>query len=173
MQAPYLILGAALLALGRRLYWFFVGVLGFVVGLLVAQALINSAPGWLILLSALAGGAAGALLAIFMQRLGIAAAGFLAGAYLGYALLQLLNLDLGTWEWAAAVVLGVVGAVLMSVLFDWALIGLSTLTGSVLIVQALELSSPWGGVLFFGLIILGLAIQGGVLSRKRSRAAVD
>lgn len=170
MQIPYLILGTALVTLGRRLYWLFVGVLGFLVGLLVAESIFRSAPPWLILLGALAVGAGGALLAIFVQRLGIAAAGFLAGAYLADALFRPLSLDLGPWGWAAFVFGGVIGALLMSAVFDWALIGLSSLTGSVLIVQSLELRLPWSGLLFFALLIVGLALQGRLLTGKRLKA---
>lgn len=173
LQIPFLILGAALLGLGRRLFWLFVGVLGFVVGMLVVEFLFRSAPNWLILVTGLAGGAAGALLAILMQRLGIAAAGFLAGAYLVYTLFRSLSLNSSPWLWAAILVSGIVGAVLMSVLFDWALIALSSLTGSVLFVEALGLGAPWGGLLFFGLIIIGVVIQGGVLGRKRRKVTTE
>ncbi len=44
------IIGLAVLLLGRHLFWLFVAVAGFVLGVMVAPQLLPGQPGWLILL---------------------------------------------------------------------------------------------------------------------------
>jgi hypothetical protein len=77
--------GIALLIMGRRLYWLFVGLIGFVVGALLSQQFFSAQPEWMSVLVALGFGVAGALLAVFLQGIAIAAAGFIAGVRLDLA----------------------------------------------------------------------------------------
>ncbi len=60
--------GAALLILGRKLFWVFVGAIGFVLGMDIASRFLQGRPDWLILIVALGAGVLGALLALFLQR---------------------------------------------------------------------------------------------------------
>ncbi len=90
-----LLVGLAVLLLGRRLFWLFVGAAGFAVGLHVAPMVLNG-PEWLMVVAALVLGILGAVLAIFFQWLAIGLAGFAAGVHGGLA---------------AAAALGFVGAV--------------------------------------------------------------
>ena len=76
-----LVVGVAMLFLGRKLFWLLVGVIGFLIGLMVATDLFQAQPEWIILLVALVGGVIGALLALFVQNIAVAAAGFLLGGY--------------------------------------------------------------------------------------------
>ena len=66
------------------------------------------------------------------------------------------------WLWVALVVGGIVGAILVAVIFDWALILLSSLLGASLIMEGLRLPSPypWLGVLI--LVVIGVMIQAGI-----------
>lgn len=162
------VVGGALLAFGRRLYWLFVAGFGFVMGLRLAGSLFQDSAQWLILLLALVVGLVGAFIAVTLQRFGIGLAGFLAGAYISYSLLETLSSDLSGWAWVIYVVGGVAGAILLNVIFDWTLILFSTVGGSLIVVQALELPAPWSFVLFLGLFILGLVIQG-ALFRQGSK----
>lgn len=155
-------LGAALLVLGRRLFWLFVAGLGFVVGLRFAGALLEEAPLWLALGLGVVLGLSGAALAIFLKRFGIAVAGFVAGVFLAVGLIDTITSSPGAWVWVAYIVGGILGIVLLSVVFDWSLIVLSSLVGGILIVQALELASPWNGLLFLALLAAGIGLQAGV-----------
>ena len=74
-----LIVGLAVLLLGRRLFWLFVGAAGFAVGLHVAPAVLNG-PEWLMVVVALVLGILGAVLAIFFQWLAIGLAGIVVAA---------------------------------------------------------------------------------------------
>jgi hypothetical protein len=62
----------------------------------------------------------------------------------------------------------VIGVILVSFLFDWAIITLSSLAGASLIVQALFPQGAAGGILFFVLFVLGVVIQGFGLRRERA-----
>jgi hypothetical protein len=77
-----LILGISLLLFGRRLFWLFVGVAGFIAGLTLAPQMISSQSELVILFIAIIFGIIGAFLAIFLEGLAILIAGFLAGGYL-------------------------------------------------------------------------------------------
>ena len=77
-----MILGILLLFFGRRLFWLFVGVAGFIAGLTLVPQLISGQSELTILLIAIVAGIIGAILAIMLEGLAILIAGFLAGGYL-------------------------------------------------------------------------------------------
>ncbi len=76
-----LILGALLLVLGRKLFWLFVGALGFLAGMSLAQNYLGGQSENVVLIAGIVCGLLGVVLAIFLQRVAIAAAGFFAGGY--------------------------------------------------------------------------------------------
>jgi hypothetical protein len=164
--------GAALLLVGRRLYWFFVAGAGFVIGATLAARLLPAEVVWVQLLAAVLVGLIGLVLALFLQRVAIAIAGFIAG---GYVLATLINAFAGIGSglyWGLFVVGGVVGAILVSVLFGWALIILSSLMGAGLIAEVVPLAQPWNLVLYLGLAALGILVQAGLTRRRGVRGRV-
>ncbi len=169
MTLARILVGVAVLLLGRRLFWLFVGAMGFIVAISLAGEWIRGQPDWLILILGLVVGVIGAVLATFLQRLAVGLAGFLAGAYLTQSLLQLLNWQIGSLNWLFILLGGILGAVLVGVLFDWALIVLSSLAGASLLAQTIEVRPVVTGLLFFGALIVGLAVQASQL-RGRTRA---
>ena len=80
------LLGAALLAFGRKLFWLLVAVIGFVVSFYLSSQFFGDQPGWLILVIALVAGGLGAVLALFLQQLALGLAGFLGGGCLALPL---------------------------------------------------------------------------------------
>jgi hypothetical protein len=108
-----------------------------------------------------------ALLAIFLQRVAIAIAGFLAGGYILTALASMLGFDSGALFWITYVIGGILGLILVSLLFDWALITLSSLAGASLVVQGLFPEAAAGGLIFLMLFLIGVVIQGAVLRYER------
>lgn len=142
---------------GRRLFWVFVAGTGFVCGTLLAAHGLDRPPDGVLLAVALVAGIVGALIAVFAQKLAIGLAGLLAGGFLGHALSVGFHWNVAPW--LPVVVGGVVGAVVLTVLFDWALIALSALMGSAVIVQHLPLAPPWPTLLFVGLLAVGMAFQ--------------
>lgn len=163
-----LLAGLALLVAGRRLFWLFVGLAGFLIGLQTAPLLLGPQPLWLIWGVGLICGIIGAVLALFFQQLAIAVGGFMAGSAIAAQLAMLL------WGRPGALVVfvgGIVGAVALFLLFDWALIVLSGLAGAVLITQALAGYLVPSPLLFLVIAAAGIAVQAGWLlaSRRRKR----
>jgi hypothetical protein len=166
-----IVVGVIALTLGRKLFWLFVGAVGFVLGMALATRYLQGQPDWLILVIALGVGLLGALLAVFVQKVAIALAGFIGGGYILINLLNMLGWEAGRLGWVAFIVGGIIGVVLITVLFDWALIIISSLTGSGLIVDAIQLGSRIEVVVFVVLLLLGIAIQGGWMRRRRRKSA--
>ena len=74
------LVGVGLLAFGRKLFWLFVAGVGFAAGLALTAALFKTSPAWEVLLIAFGAGLAGALLAVFLQRIAMGVGGFIGGA---------------------------------------------------------------------------------------------
>jgi len=163
MLAGRILAGGLLLVLGRKLFWLFVAIVGFATGLSVAARFFQDQPEWLQLVIGIAFGLVGALLAYFFQEIAIAVAGFLAGGYIALSLAASVagrSAPTGdTFTWILFFVGGVIGAILAFMLFDWALIILSSFTGALLITEALKLANPLGWLVGLGLFIVGLVIQ--------------
>jgi len=70
------ILGIALLFAGRKLFWLFIGTLGFITGIQLTTSFWQG-PDWLLLVIGLIVGVIFAVLATFLQTLAIGVAGFL------------------------------------------------------------------------------------------------
>ena len=160
-----LLAGVALLLAGRRLFWLFVGIVGFVAGLRFADAVFDGSPQnhWIV---ALLCGLVGVFLALFLQRVAVAVTGFLVG---GFAAVRLLGLDLaqpGLVPLLVLVVAGVVAALLALLLFNAALIVLSSLAGAGLILDAFALPEGWATLAFVALVILGLVVQARITARR-------
>jgi hypothetical protein len=168
-----LLAGAALLLAGRRLFWLFVGVVGFFAGLRLAlQVLGHGAQGmrWIV---ALAAGLLGVVLALALQRMAVALAGFFVGAYAAALLLGTNFSHLwahpgahaGAGNLLLCVLAGVIAAVLALWMFEGALIVLSSFAGAGLIVEGLRLGRGAGGAVLLVLTVVGIAVQAGVTAR--------
>lgn len=168
-----IVVGAAMLLFGRRLFWVFVAGTGFVVGALLAAQFLASSEAWVLLGAAVLCGVLGAVIALFAQKLAIGIAGFLGGGYLAHAIA--VQFGMQETAWIAFLVAGVIGAILLMILFNWALVALSSLVGAAVITQELTLTEPWPVVVFLLLLIFGLAVQSRQLRRpeKASPPARD
>jgi hypothetical protein len=158
------IVGLALLGFGRRLYWLFVGAVGFAIGLSLATRVMDREPDTTTVVIALVAGLLGIVLALFLQRVAIAVAGFLGGAWLAAGLWNAISAD-PRLPWLPALVGGILGAVLAATLFDWVLIVLSSAIGAALVAQYLPVSRAAQGAILAVLAILGIAAQAGLLKR--------
>jgi len=154
-----ILIGLILLFAGRRLFWLFVACVGFASGYHYAQHIWAIHSPVLVLILSIAAGAVGAIIAIFFQKVAIVVAGFAAG---GYVVLSLFNqfAELpAQMVWLPYIIGGIIGAVILFFVFDWALIFLSTLTGATLIVQ-MAAFKPWVEItLFLALVIVGTVFQ--------------
>ncbi|MCB9421757.1 MAG: hypothetical protein H6667_18295 [Ardenticatenaceae bacterium] len=161
-----LIVGLGMLVLGRQLFWLFVGGVGFVFGIqLATQVLGEGQPDVNILLFALVFGFIGAVVALALQKLAVSAAGFFGGGVIAMNLVQVMNLDLGS-VLVPFLVGGVLGLILVSILFDWALIAISSFAGATVIVQSFVMETAVSLLLLVILIAVGIAVQANQLRRE-------
>ncbi|MBU1001589.1 MAG: DUF4203 domain-containing protein [Proteobacteria bacterium] len=161
------LIGLLMLTLGRKLFWLFVGGVGFVAGLQVAQQYFGLQPEWVLWAVALAFGLIGALLAVFFQTIAIVLGGFAAGSTIAAYLMVLMGVAVTPLFIAAG---GIIGAILLYVIFDWALIGLSSLAGATLIVQAVDFDPQFGMVVYVCLVVVGVVFQASLLRRQGVKA---
>ncbi len=161
-----LILGISLLFFGRRLFWLFVGVAGFIAGLTITPELVTSQSELVILFIAIIFGIIGALLAVFLEGLAILIAGFLAGGYLATTLLVSLGVSSSADPTISYIIGGVIGLLLVAVLFDWAIIILSALLGAEIIMPFLHINESMHWEFFIVLVIVGIAVQASIWHRR-------
>lgn len=153
------ILGGALLVAGRKLFWLFVGAAGFVSGFQLTTRYFQGPESPAIIVG-LVVGAIFAILAIFLQTIAIGIAGFLAGGYILQTLTAMLGFEAASLTWVTYIIGGIVGVLLVSFLFDWAIITLASLAGASLVVEAFHLQRAANGLMFLILLIAGVIIQG-------------
>jgi uncharacterized protein DUF4203 len=167
MEWLNIIAGLAVLFFGRRLFWLFVGCVGFIVGFKIANEVLQGPPAWLILLIAMGVGLFGAIASIFLQRIFIIVAGFFAG---GYCLSTLapaaLHVNGEAAMWVTFAVGGLLGAILSMALLDPALIVLSSLAGATAVSQNVPLEPSARTLLFVVLLVLGIVVQTGQYARE-------
>lgn len=162
-----LVVGGVLLIAGRRLFWLAVGAAGFVVALFLALRFLDPEPLWLLLGLALVAGVAGAVLAVLLQRLAVALAGFLAGGWLGLALWIQLGGAEGWPALGAFLVAGVVAAILAGAVFELALVVVSALIGALLIAGGIGADGLFGLALVAVLTVAGSLVQTSFGRRRR------
>ncbi len=159
--------GTLLLVAGRKFFWLFIAITGFFVGAELAHDLFANQPRWVVWVFAAGTGIIGAVLAMLFQRVAFALAGFYAGGYLAIFVVQWFGwgvLDL------TILVGGVIGAVLATLVMDWAIIVLSSFVGAGLIVASLGLDSLQGAILAGVLAAVGILVQGTLMRSKYSQS---
>src|SRR5438046_10494731 len=159
------IIGVVILFFGRKLFWLCVAAVGFAVGVEIAPLLVNESSSLLALLIALIFGVLGALLAFFLQKVAIAVLGFLAGGKLATAIAAAFFVQYAQYSTIIFVIGGIIGAMLLLFLFDWALIVVSSFIGAHMIQNAIVLPPSGSTIVFLGLAIVGLVVQAASLRR--------
>lgn len=155
----YILAGIILLFFGRKMIWFALGCVGFVAGFSAAGSVIHEGPFWLPLV---AGGLAAIILVGLVKtvkNIAFGLGGFIIGAYIAYNLLDLLKFHPGLLQYAIYIAGGVIFAALLLSLFDGALIIVSAVLGSMLIVQNITVPVIGRNTLFFLLAGFGLLMQ--------------
>ncbi len=158
-------LGVVVLLFGRALYWLFVAIVGFFIGMELAAnwSWLNQQPQAIQLLVALGCGILGAVVGIFVQRLAFAIGGFFAGGYLALAIAT--RMHLASDQTAAniwMIVGGVIGAIIAAMILDWAIIVLSSLAGAAAIISPFQQrigDDRITAVLFFVIAAVGIVFQ--------------
>src|SRR6266498_4688539 len=161
------LIGVVILLFGRKLFWLCVAAVGFAAGVEIAPHLVHEPSTLLALTVALVLGFIGALLALFLQKIAIAVAGFLTGGKLAVAIVAALFAQYAHSFGITFLIGGIIGALLLLALFDWALIVLSSVVGAHLIQSALTLPPSGSTILFVGLAAIGIIVQATELRSSR------
>ena len=166
MNLIFIAAGALLLFLGRKLFWLFVAVVGFLLGVTYAPQVLSNQPQSVILTISIITGLLGVLLAALLQKLAVGLAGFAAGGYVAYYLLQFVTVTLGEYQWMAILAGAIIGALLAASMFDWALILIASAAGAALISQGLNLSMPFSAIALIGFFVFGLIAQANIKAKE-------
>lgn len=162
------LMGLVLLCLGRKLFWIFVGVIGFFAGAHFGRELAAGQPEAVLLVIAVVVGLFGALLAIFLQHVAVAIAGGVAGGMLAMRLGVLLGFTTQPMVVICFVVGAILAAILITALFDWALIIISSATGAMMVVEVFKLGQPVELVGWAVLVAVGISVQARQLRSGRA-----
>lgn len=153
------VFGLIVLTLGRKLFWLFVGLIGFTVGFHYGASVWQLQSQLLLFGIATLAGIIGAVLAVFFQKIAVGLAGFAGGGYITLNLINLMGIRLDQLEWLPYLIGGVIGMLMLFFIFDWALILISSLAGASMITEALSMNPRVEFGLFLALVVCGLVIQ--------------
>lgn len=152
-------IGLFLIFSGRRLFWLFVACVGFAVGYHTAQNAFAMQSMIVVMVVSILVGLLGAVIAILFQKAAILIAGFGAGSYFVLSFFDRFSDWPAPMVWLSVIIGGIVGAVILFLIFDGALIFLSSLTGATLIVQSTAFN-PWIALaIFLALCSVGITFQ--------------
>ena len=158
-----IILGFPLLIWGRKLFWLFVGSVGFIARYWLGQGYLTIKEDWMLVLLGAALGVVGVLLALLVQKTAVAVTGFIAGVYLAINAVMTFHINAGPWNWFIYSLGGMMGTFLVIVMFDLALIILSSLIGAALISQSvfqlIQIDLLPRSIVFIILLLIGLIAQ--------------
>lgn len=167
------IVGAIVLLFGRRLFWLCVAAVGFAAGVELAPQLVHEPTALLQVTIALVLGFIGALLALFLQKLAVGVVGFAIGGRLAVAIVAGTLAPSGGSSWLTFLIGGIIGAILLVSLFDWALIFLSAILGAYLMVSPFVRPSATANLAITGLALAGTMVQIGLRRRRSVALLVD
>lgn len=159
MDLTLIIVGLALLTLGRKLFWVFVGGAGFAGGLWFASQYMTGQPTHVQIIVALVAGVAGIALAFLVKKAAVSVGGFLLGGAAAVGLVNVFALALPLPGIAIFIIGGLIGILLLNMLFDLGLLVVSSIAGALLIVKGSALQPPVDTIALVVLAILGLGVQ--------------
>jgi hypothetical protein len=167
MNLVNILIGFAVLLFGRQLFWVFVGGVGFVLGVTLGGQLLATGPDWQVFVIGLVVGVLGAFCAVVFERMAVGAAGFLAGCAIAMQVMDIMALHPAHLIWSLLWLGGgVLGAVVVAALFDWALIVLSSAVGAFLVTDSIVMSPVNARVLSAVLLGVGIIVQAGRWKRS-------
>ncbi|MEW6405004.1 MAG: hypothetical protein AB1649_24675 [Chloroflexota bacterium] len=159
------LLGIGLIVAGRKLFWLFIAAGGFIAGVRLASEFIGG-PEWILLVIGIVTGILFAVLAVFLRVIAIGLAGFFIGGSILTVMAGAMQIENGG-GWIVYLIGGIIGIILVSLLFDWALITLSSFAGAALVLQTFNMNPSIIAPLFLFLVVIGIWIQGTVKRRER------
>jgi len=172
-----IVVGLTEVLFGRRLFWLFVAIGGFLFGWFVTPAIWAGIPTWARILIGVLLGLALAGLAKFATKAMVALGGFLIVGPAVVVLVDRLGGDVTRGSnnyWIAFGVGGVIGAIVLGMFFNWALIILTSLIGAGATVAGIEhfvgaKRTWWEWVVLVLLVVIGLVFQAKSLHKHKGK----
>lgn len=155
--------GLGALLFGRRIFWLFVALVGFLAGFAIGQRLLPGAGALVHIVVGIGIGLVGALLVQAVPTVIAALVGFIAGGFALSTLVGSLAQMTGLVHWIVFIVGGLIGVYLAIQFFDLALVLLSALSGAGTLSGLSGELLGWGGpvqaIVFIVLAAVGIAFQ--------------
>jgi len=156
MQVIRAIIGAVFLLLGRELNFFFAAAMAALIGLRLTPLLPQEWPNWTEYVFMIGLAIAAAAIVIARERIGYFISGFLVGSYF---LVEYYEPGVLTLPLLPFLVGGVMGAVIIGIFTEWALMVVSCLVGAYFLVDMFVLSPTAEVLVGSGLFIIGVVTQ--------------
>lgn len=161
-----ILLGLVFLLFGRKLFWFLIAALGFYIGLLFATDYLNLANDWNGVIIGLCCGVAGVVLLYLIQKVALSVLGFLLWVFLTFNIMQHFRFP---FHWWVILIGGIAGLIVAASLFHVAIIFLSSLFGSYMVVHELPLDASSRATVFLLLACIGCVVQFSMMRRHRKK----
>lgn len=105
-------------------------------------------------------------MAVFLQGVAIGVAGFLLGGFTAINLIELLGYLSQQYFLPTFIIGGIIGLMLMFLIFDYALVFFSSVAGALVVVHAISFVHPVKTIVFLVLAMAGAMFQTGVHPRN-------
>ncbi len=150
------VIGGILLFLGRELNFLFAGAMAALIGFRLTPLLPPQWPAWSDAAFMLTLGVIAAIIVLVNERVGYFLSGFLAG---GFLLIEYYAPNLLTVPLLPFIVGGVIGALILGLLTEWALILVSSGIGAAYVLNLFRLNPTAEILIGAGLFIIGAVTQ--------------
>lgn len=150
------IIGAILLFLGRELNFLFAGAMAGLIAFRLTPLLPSNLPSWSDAAFMITIGLIAAIVVLINERLGYFVSGFLAG---GFMLIEYFTPGQMSIPWMIFVIGGVMGALILGLLTEWALILVSSAIGAAYVLNLFRLDPTAEILVGAGLFIVGALTQ--------------
>jgi hypothetical protein len=150
------VIGAIILFLGRELNFLFAGGMAALVAFRLTPKLPASLPGWADYALVIAFALIAAILVLANESAGYFISGFFAG---GYALMEYFAPGVLTFPFIPFLVGSVIGALIIGIFTEWALIVISSLIGAIYATTLFRLSQTAETLVAGGLFVIGSLTQ--------------
>jgi len=158
------IIGGIILFLGRELNFLFAGAMAFLIGVRLTPMLPSQWPDWTEWAFMIGLGIIAALLTFVDDRGGFAISGFLAG---GYIMAEYYTPNMLVIPVIPFLLGGVVGALVLGLFTDWAMIILSSLIGGYYLTTLFRLAETPRVLITAALIIIGAVVQAIIMRQQK------
>jgi len=159
LNAIFIVLGFVILIIGNQLPWLFVASVGFIAGYTLGQQPLIGLTGIPLIMFSSGFALIGGLLVIYIKRIMLILAGFLTGVYICQYLPPALGWNTEWISWYVLLIAGLIAAVLIFIWQSLALIFVSSLAGTTLVIQYIQIVRIPQVLLFVILFVFGITAQ--------------